>query len=175
MQFPDIDCHEDFNRSFDFSKFPNLQEVAFVCRVISSTYGGLPWLPTALSTLKFATSPRLSTIRLDFTCSSNLTRSAETLIEDMGGDLRRIADEAIRIGREFKGAVNLTTIRDPKFEVAFRALNVRFRCVGRGNLMVTLIHFCLSLVDSSASQPLRWDLRFNLSSSSFDWSVRGVG
>ena len=129
-RFPDVDRHETFGRPFDFSKFPNLQEVTFICWVVDCTDGGLPWLPTALSTLKPATSPHLSTIRLDFACSSTFTRSFETLIEDMGGDLRRVADEVFRIEREFEGAVNLTTFRDPKFDAACGALNVRFRCVG---------------------------------------------
>jgi len=160
-RFPDVDRHETCDRSFDFSKFPNLQEVTLICRVIGSTPGGLPWFPTALSTLKPATSPCLSAIRLDFSWTSNFTRFAETLIEDMGGDLRRVADEVFRIEREFEGAVNLTTHRDTKFEVAFGTLNVRFRCVGGRDLIVTVIHFCSSLVDPSAPQSLRWDPRFD--------------
>ena len=146
-RFPDVDRHETFGRPFDFSKFPNLQEVTFICWVVDCTDGGLPWLPTALSTLKPATSPHLSTIRLDFTCSSNFHRSAETLIEDMGDHLRRTAEEVSRIEREFKRAVNLTVLRDPKFEAAFGILNVRFRFVAGRDLMITLIRFCWSLVD----------------------------
>ena len=143
-QFPDVDRHEASDQSFDFSKFPNLQEVTLICRVYGSTHGGLPWLPIALSTLKPATSPRLSAIRLDLTYWSTPS-AAETLIEDVGGDLRRVADEVSRIEREFKGAVNLTTLRDSNFEVAFETLNVRFRFLGGRNLMATLIHFCRPL------------------------------
>ena len=85
-RFPDVDRRETYERSFDFSKSPNLQEVTLVCGVFGYTRGGLPWFPMALSTLEPTTSPRLSTIRLDFTCSSYFTGSAETLIEDMGDD-----------------------------------------------------------------------------------------
>ena len=129
-RFPDVDRRETYERSFDFSKSPNLQEVTLVCGVFGYTRGGLPWFPMALSTLEPTTSPRLSTIRLDFTCSSYFTGSAETLIEDMGDDLRRVADEVSRIKREFEGAVSLTTLRDSKFEVVLDRLNVRFRFVG---------------------------------------------
>jgi len=152
-QFPDADRHGTSKRSFDFSKFPNLQNVTLICKVYGSTHGGLPWFPTALSTLKPATSPHLSTIQLHFTCASSFF--AETLIEDMGDHLRRTADEVSRIEREFKGAVNLTTLRDSNFEGAFGTLKVRFRCVGGRDIMTTLNHFCSSLVDPSEPQLLR--------------------
>jgi len=128
-QFPDVDRRETFKRSFDFSKSPNLQEVTLICKVVGATHGGLPWLPMSLSTLKPATSTHLSTIRLDFSYSHSFTRPAETLTESTGDDLRRVADEAFRIEREFEGAVHLTTHRDAQFEVVFGILNVRFRCV----------------------------------------------
>jgi len=88
---------------------------------------GLPWIPMALSTLRPTTSPHLSTIRLDFAGAIIGSRHVETSIRDMGDDLRRLADEATRIEREFEGAVNLTVLRDSRFEVVFDTLNVRFR------------------------------------------------
>jgi len=90
-------------------------------------HGGLRWIPMALSTIKPATSPCLSTIRVDLTRSYATNRPAERLIEDTHDDLRWIADEAARIEREFNGAVNLAVSRDLAFKVALDALNVRFR------------------------------------------------
>jgi len=84
----------------------------------------------ALSTIKSATSPCLSTIRIDLTRSHATTRSAERLIEETRDDLRWIADEAVRIGREFGGAVNLIVVRDLAFKAALDALEVRFRFYG---------------------------------------------
>jgi len=125
-QFPDVvGC--EVERSFDFSEFPNLQEVSFACRV-GWRDGGLPWIPMAFSTLKSTTSPRLSSIQLDL-AGSPLCRPANTYIRDMGDDLRRIADEFARIECEFGGAVNLTVVRDSKIKVVLDTLNVRFRFV----------------------------------------------
>jgi len=118
-----IDGREVFQQSFNFSKFPNLQEVAFGVGWVS---GGLRWIPMALSTIKPATSPRLSAIRLDFVYPYTFDRHIDTLIVGAGDDLRWIADEAPRIKREFEGAVNLTVLRDASFKAAFDALNVRF-------------------------------------------------
>jgi hypothetical protein len=117
-----VDPREAFERSFDFSKFPSLQEVDFE---VDWMAGDLLWIPTALSTLKHATSPRLSALQLSFTTSTT-THSVKTSIEDMGNDLRWAADEVARIEREFEGAVELTLARDPGFEAVFDALNVRF-------------------------------------------------
>ena len=77
----------------------------------------------ALSTIKPATSPCLFTIRVDLTCSSPTLFS---LTEDTHDDLRWAADEAVRIEREFGGAVNLTVSRDPALDAVLDALNVRF-------------------------------------------------
>jgi len=108
-----LDGRGSFEWSFDFSKFPNLQEVNFGCRV-GQREGGVPWIHLALSTLRPATSPRLSAIRLKFTNESSIvSQSAETLIEDMGNDPQRIAGEVARIEREFKKMVTLTVLRDP--------------------------------------------------------------
>jgi len=84
----------------------------------------LPWIPSALSTLKATTSPRLSAIRLNFTGPPIASLPVESLIKDMGDDLRRIADEADRIEREFEGTVEFTVLRDPVFGAALDTLNV---------------------------------------------------
>ena len=125
MPAPGVDRHKAFKRSFDFSKFPNLQEVNFGFKV-GSTVGGLPWIPTALSSLRPATSPHLSTILLDLAATTSIDRPVETLVKDTGNDLQRVADEFTRIEREFEGAVSLTVLRDSGFEVALGELNVRF-------------------------------------------------
>ena len=89
-----------------------------------SWIGGSPhWIPTALSTLRPTTSPRLSAIWLDL---SSINKPLETLVERFGNDLRWIADEFIRIEREFEGAVNFTVVPDSKFKVLLDKLNVRF-------------------------------------------------
>jgi hypothetical protein len=59
----------------------------------------------ALSTLKLATSPRLSALQLDFG-----SWSIEPSIEDMGSDLRRTVDEVARIQQEFEGVVKVTVL-----------------------------------------------------------------
>ena len=87
--------------------------------------GGLLWIPTALSTLKPATSPHLSTIQLGFS-SPLADRSVEVMIEEVGNDLRRIADEATRIECEFGGAAEFSLHHDREFELIFETLNVRF-------------------------------------------------
>ena len=88
----------------------------------------MPWIPMALSTLRPATSPHLSVIRLDF--RSSTSRPVEAVIANMGNDLRRIADEFARIEHEFEGAVNFTVAPDSKFQVVLDTLNVRFSFVG---------------------------------------------
>ena len=128
IPLPDVGGTETLERSFDFSKFPNLQEVHFDCR-ISWRGGGLPWVPVALSTLRPAPSPRLSAIRLVLV-RSPIIRSIKTLIEDTGHDLRRVADELTRIEREFEGAVSLTVVTDSGFGVVLDTLEVRFRSYG---------------------------------------------
>lgn len=143
--FPDAYGREAVHRSFDLSKFPNLEEVKFGFSV-RSTDGGLSWIPVALSTLKPVTSPHLSAIRLDF---------ADTIvnqpIKGAANDLRWISAEIARIEREFEGAVNFTMPRDPGFEVVLETLNVWFYFVGGRDLMVMLI-----LAGPSTPQSLRW-------------------
>ena len=122
----DTNLRHTLERSFDFSKFPNVQDVTF-CFWDSFVDGGVPWIPMALSTLRAATSPRLSVIRLDF--HSSTSKPPEPTIID--SDLRRIADEVARIQREFEGAVKFTVLRDAGFQVGLDAFNVRFGFVGR--------------------------------------------
>jgi len=123
---PHIDGGE-FGRSLDFSKLPNLRVVILK---LSWTCGGLQWIPMALSTIKPATSPRLSTIRVDLIRSYSTIRSVECLVEETCDDLRWVANEALRIEREFDGAVNLTISRDQAFKVALDVLDVRVRFRG---------------------------------------------
>jgi len=118
--------------------------------------GALPWIPSALSTLKPATSPRLSTIRLDFAGPPIASLPVESLIEGMGDDLRRIADEADRIEREFEGTVEFTVVRDSVFGAALDALKVSIRSPGGRILVRMLVHLHLRLSDPSGPQPLKW-------------------
>lgn len=120
---PGVDGSDSSKRSFNFSKSPNLQEVDFRVGWVG---GGLLWIPMALSTIKSTTSPRLSTIRLNFFRSHSTDRNVEPSIQGMSGDFQRAEDEAARIKREFGKAVDLTVLRDPSFWVVLDALNVRF-------------------------------------------------
>jgi len=114
---------EAFGQSFNFSNFPNLREVEFVVRSVG---GGLAWIPTAFTTLGPATSPHLSAIRLQLSC----TLSAKTLIRHSGDDLQKVADEVVRIEREFGEAVNFVLHRDLAFKGVLDTLDVRFCCCG---------------------------------------------
>jgi len=121
----------------------------------------VPWISLALSTLRPATSPHLSAIRLNFAGEASIVdQSAETLIETTGDDLRRIADEVARIEREFEGAVTLTVLRDSVFGVVLDTLNVSFRTRTRGgrDLMPMLVHpprsFRIVTVEVCWSPPL---------------------
>jgi len=119
----DVDGREAFERPFDFSNFPNLQEVGFGVRWLS---GSLLWIPVALSTLRLSTSPRLSTIRLYFSRSRTGYRPTGILTSAPGDDLRRVADEVSRIEREFEGAVKVTVIQQPEFQETFDTFDVSF-------------------------------------------------
>ena len=72
--------------------------------------GSLLWIPTTLSTLRPVTSPRLSAIQLNFTHSSTVTPSVETVIENTMNDLRRVAEEVARIECAFTGRVSATIL-----------------------------------------------------------------
>lgn len=124
MLLPDVYGRKAPERSFDFSNFPNLQEVDFE---VSWGSGGLLWISEAFSTLGPTTSPRLSAVRLQLACLPIANRPPGALINDLGDDLRRVADEVARIKHEFGEAMDLTVSRDPAFAVVLGALNVRFR------------------------------------------------
>ena len=131
MLLLDADGQEPYERSLDFSKLPNLEEVHFGIKWMS---GGLLWIPTALSTIRPATSPRLSVIKLNFVRQPSTNRSVQVMIEDTGNDLRKVADEVARIEREFSGTLSLTVHRDPAFEVVSDTLNVRSHSCRAGDL-----------------------------------------
>jgi len=120
---------KDLGRSFDFSKFPNLQEVKLGFRS-GLTGGGLFWIPMALSTFRPATSPCLSAIRLDFARSPIVHRPINILIQDASSDLQWVANEVARIKREFEGEVKLIVRRDSGFGIVLDTLNVRLNFCG---------------------------------------------
>ena len=134
-----------FGRPFDLSKFPNLEEVDFGAsyRVTED----LHWIPASLSTLRPATSPRLSAVQLTFTHSPQINRFVEAAIETMGNDLRRTANEVTRIQRKFGGGVNLTVVRDTGFKAVFDKLSVRFHSCRVGDFVTLSIHFRPFLAD----------------------------
>jgi len=103
--------HEVLDQSFDFAKFPNLKEVKFN---INWAAGDLLWIPAALSTIKPATSPRLSIIQLKLGGRS-LRYIPEDPRERLVGDLQLIEKELTRIGREFMGVLDLIVTRYPGF------------------------------------------------------------
>ena len=80
--------------------------------------GSLVWVPKALSTIKLATSPRLSVIKLSFIYPPFANGSIDALIKDAGDDIRWVVGEVARIEREFGGAVHLTVYWDSSFQVA---------------------------------------------------------
>ena len=79
------------------------------------------WIPEALSTLRPATSPHLSTIKLSFFHPPTVEEPAGDLIED--ADPGWIADEIARIERQFEGTVDFTVLRLPGDDVD--KINVR--------------------------------------------------
>jgi len=121
-QSPGVGGSESSKRSFNFSKLPNLRELEIG---VDWMGGDLLWIPMALSTINFATSPYLSAITLGFFHPPPLDWIVEPPIEGTGSDLQRVADEVARIEREFGRAVDLTVLRDPSFKVVLDTLNVR--------------------------------------------------
>ena len=143
---PNVDGCGASGRSLDFSKLPNIQEARFAVRWAA---GGVPWIPAALSTIKPATSPRILEIRLQFVPDTDNVGAA---IDDMGNDLRRVADQVSRIKREFKGTVKLIVDLYPAFKALKNTINVRPYFYGLKTLR--------NLVDSSSFVPCRFlDLR----------------
>lgn len=142
-------------RSFDLSKFPNLQEVEFGARYFG---GHLLCVHRTLSTLGPATSPNLSAIRLEFLRS--LPINFGPMPGETGDGFPRLADELVRIEREFGGAVNLAVVLDPMFAVApgTRNVRVRSRPPRRGYyLEIVLISFtACRFFRVGARVPLNW-------------------
>jgi len=130
--------------------------VKFDLRVGGIGAGALPWIPSALSTLKPTTSPRLPTIRLDFAGPPIASLHVESLIRGMGDDLRRIADEADRIKREFEVMVKFTVVRDSVFGAALDALKVSIRSPCGRSFVRMLIHLRSPLPDLAGLQLLKW-------------------
>ena len=110
----------------------------------------------ALSTLRPATSPCLSTIPLDFVYMP-VYRPVETLVEKMGNDLRWATDEFNWIEREFEGGVKLTVIRGPGYETLLDTLNVRFCFRGADGIALIRFHSRFP-TDPPAVRSLRWGL-----------------
>lgn len=100
--------HEAFGRSFDFGKFPNLEKAEFTVHWVT---GSLLWIPEALSTIKPATSPRLSVVQVIVCDYSSRYSHSRTRLDN---DFRSINEEVSQIGREFEGAVDLTVGRSPR-------------------------------------------------------------
>ena len=105
--------------------------------------GGIFWIPTTLSTLRPATSPCISAIRLSLGSHSASDRAVLALLKATGRELLRVADEFTRIEREYKGVVKLTVVRGPGFEAVFNMFNVRSRFCGANDVYSVnlLIHF----------------------------------
>jgi len=127
----------------------------------------------ALSTISPTTSPRLSSLRLDFV-GSPYSRTVGSLIRDVGDDLLRIADEVARIKREFEGAVYVTVVRDPTFEVVLGRSNVRFRFVALGRSRSSVDSFSFVSCRSLSTPAVEMG-RLPLLLSSFDWSSCDIG
>ena len=65
--------------------------------------GGLLWITTALSTLKPATSPCLSTVHVQYLHPSDFDEALDAMAEDLENDIPPVMDEVIRIRHEFGG------------------------------------------------------------------------
>ena len=167
MLFHEVVGHEASERSFDFSKFPNLQGVDLG---VGWVHGGLPWIHTALSTLRPTTSPHFSTIQLKFTSPYSAHRSVETVVKHTGDDLRQIADEITRIKREFR-AVNVTVLQDQGFKSVLHTLNVGSISTNSISEMILLIDSCPFLVDPSTLISLERDPCVPFQLVLFVWSL----
>ena len=124
MLYPDPDGPETLERSIDFSKLPNLQEVNLVFKLAG---GGPPRIPVAFSTLRPATTPRLSTVRLEFAYEPTLAHLIEIVVEEVISYIELVPCEIARIEHEFEGAVDFTVAVDSEFEAVLGDIDVRFR------------------------------------------------
>lgn len=120
--YPNLDGHEDLGRSFDFSRFPNLQELNLGLRWLR---WGPRWIPAALSTIKSVTSPNLSAIKLNLVGPPDSTLITDPSIQALGSDLRRTTNEVARIRHEFEDAIDLVVLRDQWFKKFLDSLDLR--------------------------------------------------
>ena len=102
--------HESLNRTFDFTEFPNLEELAFHTPMAAKdTY----WLPEAISTLKPTTSLRLSALRL---VTWDRLLGGPVPGKERLGNMTRLVEEVTQVERKFKGAVKVTVPWYPEAE-----------------------------------------------------------
>lgn len=87
---------------------------------------GPPRIPVDLSTLRLTTSPRLSSVRLEFACVPSAVPSVEIVAEEMINYAEQAADYIARIKREFGEAVNFTVAIDSKIEAVLGRIDVSF-------------------------------------------------
>ena len=112
--------HESLNRSFNFTKLPNIQEVTFTVRRI---HGDILWIHKALSTLKPSTSPRLSAVRLKL--GSKPPEDSPVHVRELPDRvIRPIEEQVARIELEYTGTVDVTVQRYPRLEVGVPTFSV---------------------------------------------------
>ena len=121
--------------------------------------GSLLWIPTALSTLRPATSPCVSAIRLNLISYSCTEQSIESLLKTAGSELQRVAEEFTRIECEFGGALNLIVSRNAGFGAVFDTLDVRFHFCGvngtsRTCRFISRRSFGITLVEMGCAAPV---------------------
>ena len=102
--------HESLNRTFDFSEFPNLEELAFHTPMYVTD---VHWLPEAISTLKPTTSPRLSSLRL---VTRDRPPGSPVPSMERLGNVTRLVEGFTQVEREFMGAVKVTVPWYPEAE-----------------------------------------------------------
>lgn len=116
---PGLGGREAPNQPFDFTKLPNIKQVKFK---VLQTAGSIQWISTALSTLKPATSPCLTVVRLNFAVRRFLNRRSMERLRD---DLTLIEREVARVRHEFAGKVHITMNENIRYRVS--GLNSNFR------------------------------------------------
>ena len=122
---------ESLNRSFNFTKLPNIQEVTFTVRQI---HGDILWTHKALSTLMLSTSPRLSAVRLKL--GTKPPEDSSIHVRELPDRvIRPIEEQVARIELEFMGAVDVTVQRCPKFEVGAPTFSLHLLLTDPSELM----------------------------------------
>ena len=112
--------HEGLDRTFDFMKSPNLEELKFEIRL---TARDLHWISEAISTLKPTTSPRLSTLRLTTSYRLPEDLMPDHLKEHLG-NVTQLVEEVARVEREFMGAVKVTVPWRPEVPVLVSPISI---------------------------------------------------